>query len=708
MSASQRPHIFLDPGTNQGGELVVPFFSPLNGIVSYLTGGVNNQAKRMGSIWLASLNDLQSHNGSATDVAIRYWIWMEDIKLSGPTDYNFSTIVPQSGTVDEYGSGAISKPAHAISKLAGALEKAPVIGGYALATRMVADNVAKVASAFGYSRPTIIKDLDLYNPRFVGTLAVTDTGDTCQKFSLDSKQEVTIDPRVTGLSAVDEMSISHLAGIESLLTQFTWLPSFDPLDILWSCLVHPTLCNRATSAISDDDELGLTPMAWLAIAFRYWRGKIKFRFQVVGSAFQRGKMRIVYDAVQSTPIPEFNTVRSTVIDLASQRDCEIIVPWNSHYPWLEVKEPNDDFVRDGGLAFGNGDQINGGITVLVNNRLISPDTPYPVRVNVYVSGVDMEFGAPYNRRLESFSYFPVNPPLGLLKAEEESTEKKDLVYKEVIEPQSGMEPLPDADVGQNNPDGGDVLFDGVDNANMMQDLIGMGESVTSLRQLFKRYCFVWVDGFHWTGLDSGLEYAFKCDRHAFPPYRGAAPNVVPSGAPVNLTKNTHLNWFTPAFAARRGGVRFKMVPSRAPCECNRSVWVTRNCDNCNYANLVSDGFNLNNTTAYVQAVQGNDMPMGWDGMAITPAEQNPVLEFEVPYYMGKRWVSARNSNFTGASAQGLSYQFGANYIPTAGGVVSPLWYVFAAASEDYSLSFFMGVPRCYMPGETNPQPPVPP
>jgi hypothetical protein len=77
---SQRPHVYLDPTCCQGGELELPFFTPLN--VLDIT---RSDWRTMGEIDIVSLNNLKHANGATDPITISVFAWAENLSLAVPT-----------------------------------------------------------------------------------------------------------------------------------------------------------------------------------------------------------------------------------------------------------------------------------------------------------------------------------------------------------------------------------------------------------------------------------------------------------------------------------------------------------------------------------------------------------------------------------------------------------------------------------------------
>jgi hypothetical protein len=135
VQGSQMPHVFLDPTTSTGGELCLPFFFEKNNV--NLTA---LEYQNLGRLHIISLNDLRHANGATDKATVSIFAWLEDVELNMLTSLDIAAIVPQSGKeVDEAnGSGVVSGPATAISKISATLSEAPYIGPFAMATSKAA------------------------------------------------------------------------------------------------------------------------------------------------------------------------------------------------------------------------------------------------------------------------------------------------------------------------------------------------------------------------------------------------------------------------------------------------------------------------------------------------------------------------------------------------------------------------------------------
>lgn len=456
VQASQRPHVYLNPTTCEGGELVLPFFFYKNTLDI-----TRAEWRDMGIVTVASLNGLQHANNAPEPVTITVFAMAENVNVSTPTSVLFPGIEPQSAEVPiepegkmcvctrciraalavlsgdracastprqdsplsddtflrwvhqanektppediifepQSGEepadeyGVVSAPAHQVANLAGDLSNAPIIGPYARATQMIASGIAAMAQLFGFSRPRVVEEPCSYLPRHAGHLAVTNVRDNISSLAVDAKKEVTVDGRVVGLDGMDEMALVPIACRESYLTTFNWSTTDNPNQPLYSQRISPLMFNK------EGDNFHLTPSAWTTLPFAYWKGSVELRFKIVCSEYHRGRIRIVWDPLYfSSDYSEVYNVNYTeVIDISETRDFSVRIGWGQQTSYLPTGTLSDmfDLTLPRTLYDSVNPFCNGAISVLVVNQLTTPASPQPIEINVYTKMCeDYEVAAP--------------------------------------------------------------------------------------------------------------------------------------------------------------------------------------------------------------------------------------------------------------------------------------------------------------------------
>lgn len=572
ISASQRPHLWIDPASSMGGVMKLPFYYP-NDAIDITEADVAFAFNKMGDLWLTNITSLFHASGS-DPITITFFAWCENVTLSAPTQSNMGSLSPQAGEISvgsgqagaEYGKGPISKPATFVKSVADALQTVPVIRPFATATSIVAGAIGSLATMFGYSRPHVLEGIRRRKIWNAGNVANCDAEDTCDSLALTSKQEVSIDPRIVGLSDADELTIKNIAGTECWFDFVDWKKEDNPHQILVSLPVTPQMWRVGAKKIPPSKEgIAHTPMSYCCIPFRLWKGTINYRFQVIASGYHKGRLLFVWDPVTSHDVPEMNTVHSRVIDIAEQRDFTISIGWGSNRPMLLVRDPvNADTMANRTKYAGNANYQNGVLTCYVLNKLVSssPDTN-AIFLNVIVSCDDLEVANP-NSRVRLYTPIPT-PTL--------------VPDDDTLDPQAGI--LSDANTSGevNAPEDVEQIED-MGNTNPTDYLphVCTGERVASFRQLLKRYCY--SDSIH--AKDNGKAdavFRFRHQRAIEPLFRGYTTKGIhvhpTNGEKMNACALTMMAFVSGMFHGWRGGIRYKLVPTGTSFFKPSRVYITR-------------------------------------------------------------------------------------------------------------------------------------
>jgi hypothetical protein len=682
VQASQWPHIFLDPTTSTGGEMVLPFFYHKN----YLTIP-ESEWTDMGQLYFRTLNTLLHANGATDNVTISVFAWAEDVSLSVLTSVDTTTLQPQMGEeseIDEANkTGMISGPATAVAKMSNALSAIPAIKPYALATEAVANNVAKIAKQFGYCRPPETKNPSPMRLFPTSSLAVTNVPDTAQKLTVDDKQELSIDPRIAGLGSADPMAIKEIAKRESFLTKFSWNQGTVPETLLWNARVSPvTWAESSLSPVS----FHFPACAMAAMPFKFWTGSMKFRFQIVCSAFHKGRLKIVYDpnyfgAMAGVRFSEYNINYTEVIDIADTQDFTIEIGNGQPYTLLDRHTPCVDSVTQmySTTAYTSKEAGNGVIGVFIVNELTTPNslTDNNIEVNVFVSmGEDFEVFVPD----DSFQRFVFRPQMG-----------------EEIVSEAQNTPEPSAPQQAESDNLGPSQQD-----NSMINMVYTGESILSFRTLLKRYNLWRRESLNINAVGAAFAYTNDINMAAYPFLRGNVAGAVDASttAPYNFVNTVLMHWVTYAFQGFRGSIRYKaltnMVNVTSSFQGNMTIQrkPVRDTLYSKFQGNVTGFVNPNNAAASVvldYAATVSRINTGVRGMTFANLGINPATEFEMPYYSNERFVPGKVQDWTKTSQGVEGYKVKVNSIVGDKSTVD--FYV--AAGEDFQVYMWTGLPRCY-------------
>lgn len=691
VEASQRPHVFLDPTNSQGGDLELPFFTYEN-VLDIVTQTWQN----MGTVNIKSMQDLKHANGANVPVTINVFAWAEDVKFAIPTQFEPASISPQA---DEYGMKPISRIAGAVAKMAGMLSSAPAIGPFARATEIGAQALGAIATLFGYSKPQIL-ECEMFIPRTKTNLAVTNTPEDSTKLTMDVKQELSIDPRTAGLGSDDELSINYIASRESYLCEFPWPIGAVQETLLWNGVVDPGITNL-------DDAYHLPALAFATMPFKYWRGTLKYRFQIVCSAFHKGRLKIVYDPVGTPPVAgvsptqpsaEYNTAYTTIVDIADNTDFTIDVGWGQNTTYREHLGIPQTIVpydtewlgyTSSTVPFGNGT-----IAVYVVNELTTPNSavPYDIAINVFVSaGYGFEVAGPTN---EYVGRMRVTEPL--------------FVARDEFLPESSelMVEMPDSI--PTNPQLIDSMAETID-SNDAANLVYFGERVSSFRQLLKRYNLVEIaPAADPPAVPAGTQSNLEIHRYNLPLVSGYYPNSTTASSVVEVVNggrkyvygfNNILNYTTLAFAGWKGGVRYFIDASTTVATGTSTTTVDRLQDPVFPSNTlqeVGDQILVGPKGNIYNSFRGSS---GMSGTAMQATNVNPTLSFEVPYYSRYRFAPAKRMTTFDVAGANDPDPFQNGWVYRLKGPAhdeGASLYIYASAAEDFTTFFFLGCPRIFV------------
>lgn len=664
VQVSQQPHVFINPTTSSGGEIVCPFFFHKN----YMSiPGLDWNT--MGSLTIRTINGLKHANDALDSVTISVFAWAEDVSLSVLTSVEPSGFSPQSGTeVDEANAkGSISGPSTALAKIASKLSMVPVIGPYAMATSNMAESVAGMAKLFGYSRPSVTSDPNPFKPIAVSELAMTTVPDCMSKFALDDKQELSIDPRIAGLGSGDPLSIVDIARKESYLTNFNWAMGTAPETLLWNARVSPVLWAESTGT---PKSYHLPACAVAALPFRYWTGTMKFRFQLVTSSFHKGRVKVAYDPGYFSS-NEYNTNYLRIVDIADTTDFTIEIGNGQEVTLLDHSNPGVDSVSTvySTTNYTSREPGNGVISFYVVNELTTPNSTVDnsIRVNVYISAGDD---------------FQVFVP-------------EDIFQTLVFKPQAGTETstiVPDGlgDTELDKPEDqlslkmGPALTD-------LQDLnkVFTGESIRSFRQILKRY------NLHTTiGCGATTRYRFDFQRRAFPFLRGNVSGAIhrdSADEPYNFANTIMLHWVTACFQGWRGSIRYKYLyrgkSSNPPTLYVSRTWDEADADAFSLAFAAYTSVNDAASSCVYSPAVDYKVPTGIQGASYRTGFINPSSEFEVPFYSSWRFMPGKFSTVgENSSYRGVFF---------SDGDATTALDVWTAIGEDFQTYMWTGMPPLY-------------
>jgi len=471
LSQSQGSYI-IDVKENKPVILKIPFIStkPMHRLFNSVATVISDVTSYddfvgAGSLYIATLNQVKAVTTTPSVINVAVSAWFEDVELGAPTASHVE--ITTEADFDERKVGPIERLSSQAAQVASALMSVPILQPYALASKMMLGGLSRFAALFGWSKPVIDK-LPAYvkNEPFRNGANVIGV-DTCKRITLDPKQELTVDGRFLG-DGTDEMSISYLADIATYWETFTWQDSDTSLTPIFTAIVNP-----AMATILYDDPIAYfyqpTALYFATMPFNFWRGTITYRFDIVCSAFHRGKIAVIFEPniAQLTLINSslsLNKQFVRIVDIQETQSFEVCVEWAHCREWAQTATSlaSVSMVNPtSGQALASSLLANGYITVVPYTELQSPDDS-DVYVNVFVHSEDMQVNHLTYDKLPTDRRVPVEE---LLIEEEEKFELE-------------------SDTSQ------DVSCDELNTSTAVASLIAydhFGERPISFRALLKRY-----------------------------------------------------------------------------------------------------------------------------------------------------------------------------------------------------------------------------
>lgn len=616
-----------------------------------------------------------------SEVDATIWIWAENIDVQLPTGLpmgqiqsdwatptgedptsfhqEFSQMRPEPSQArldKERKPGILSKILDIGGRMAMAASAIPKIGVFAMAGGAIARGLGKLVSIFGWSKPMVdfvptqvramyMRGMTNYNGPFDGKNMA---------FDWDNQTDI---PTFLHGTDEDEMAFAYILKRPVFLDAYQMTASNIAGDLLWKWPVDPTACRKVTNTTSDAPafhgtgvQFFNTYMSYISNLFQYWRGSICYKWKVVKTPFHSGRIRVAYcPGAQLDTDPttiDFSKCYQKVFDLRQTTEFDICVPYNWYTPWKDVLLGNytstSHPVLDG--------EAQGMLYVHVVNALRNPST-CASNIEFIVesaAGEDFQFAIPG----VSSATFP------LIDSQDTMSELSGVAY---TSPSGEIQ----ADDMFGNPTQPDVGI----------NALGIGEVITSFRQLLKRYM-------------NNDPSSFDIDFTGWYPYRGIPTEDVGSTAEV-LTRlkqlSTMFRWAMSLYRFQSGPMRVSAVDNSIP----------------------TDG-------KLVNTLQLVPMRIGGFDNSVTPAaqvgrsfatqarSQEPVIELEVPFYQqipalltdvgGPKFIS---SEFLPTATQAFRYSpnnEGSIVSTPPGGTTWDKYVTWSHIGERFSFGLMLGPP----------------
>lgn len=517
------PHADFDLADSQSMTLRIPFVAPITHL---------NLVRNQWSIGTMTATVYGQLAGGDTNIGGSVWGHFEDVDLTVPTGLPLypvvvpacplSTIKTQAqvnlkGEASASG-GTVSSMARAVGSVSKIAAGIPGLAHIAAPVSAVAGIVGNIASAFGFSKPVSEK---LVEPVQVSTARHANNYngvDMSKKLAFDTTNGLSMDPLFG--SKVDEMSLSYIARTPNYYNSFRFRKVDTAGTVLYKTRVSP-IGEYQYYYDSAHPIYAFTHLAYVARAFKYWSGGIKYKFRFVKTKFHSGRLRIIIvpQAVNGTNETlatfDVNKCISYVVDLKEKSEFEFLVPFTFHAPMMPTGHngTNSTVGKAPGHSY---------VVVQVLNELRTPSALVSDKIDVIVEkagGEDIAFHVPMQVEgavVTADGFAPIPP-------------------KKTVAQVSTRE---DVQLGQDSPRS---FLDAVPLTSPSPALSCVGETVTSVRQLLKRF----------------QQVALATDKATLlQPYAGVGW-IHPGNTGDTTNTMDYYSYFMPLYAFMRGGMRMK-------------------------------------------------------------------------------------------------------------------------------------------------------
>lgn len=381
-----------------GTELDICSGAPVNLVIPYCSTlshyNLITTESTMGTLYITTLNPITSGE-STTKASYTIFAWFEDIELHVPTSKPVS--VPEifeAQIFTEENTKTNGAPISGVMSTIGSVAKnisgiSPKLASISKPVEWISRFLSGGLAASGFNKPTSLsQNISIEN--FPGKYFTNADGvDRSVKLATMPDNSLV---QHSGMfsSVMDEMDINYIASKSCvMISNAEWKTTDVAGTVLkymnvtpGSCASDPTLSNTYNT----------TMLAFIASMFTYWRGGIKYRFAVSKTAYHSGRLRISFHPgiYNSTDTGDSSFVYNKILDLSISSEIEFVVPYVSNTPWklCEVFDYADVITANYSTGVVK-------IEVLTPLVVASSSVSSSVQFNVWISGdSDISFAVP--------------------------------------------------------------------------------------------------------------------------------------------------------------------------------------------------------------------------------------------------------------------------------------------------------------------------
>ncbi|APG77468.1 hypothetical protein [Sanxia picorna-like virus 4] len=680
---SQLPCIITDLSKEKGGEISMPIICPANGLDITELQQIGDAFK----LHYVPLVETRKPLNSAIVPQILVYAWLTDVSLTGTT---LTAELPQG---DEYTQDNAAKASSDHISLKEMVSK----GAGSVVGKATEVGISSLMSAMGFSNPNSQDGINPGVPRLVNNMSCYNGPVNIDSLAGDYKNEVLLDTEQLGYKDDDHMTLNSILGRWSLIGQFAVFTGIQsgPTRAI-SIPVTPMGCLVET----EPGNVVYTPSALgvAALPFTRWRGAITYRFQAIGTAFMKGKIKISHDVKSPSIITngdKYNTqiLNSVIWDLATTTTIDITVPWASNQIFKTCgllrtafnETIGDNVVADpdanGALILNQYSVINDNNEGLINILISVKGEPgmafgdmRPVLANYTFAGIDNTYtGTPQSGEFLDFDIDEVD----FVNSNEHIIYFNNGTYKlaniqiwrilmDALRNKSSSDDvseLPQSLAYASNLDDGLLtgnkpgtsmhvnitgLQDNIDDHDTLA-MVCMGEKWHSIRQIIKRYTHNWTRNIT-SSIAGDSYYRIRLpDRPVLKGWQGTkSMHNQPTNVPVTYARDSFLSFYSVCFLGYRGSLRHKVVVTNnhsATGLSHQSFFSVSRSPGGYLEDRVPVSATSINTSLNSISSSASAIPSMIDlraGATIGHTLINPVLEYSTPFYSRGKFCWAQD------------------------------------------------------------------
>lgn len=468
-NATGYPGVEIDIANGAPVELTIPYCSPLSHY------RLSNGESTMGDLVIRPIVPLDSGD-TGNSAPFSVLAWFENIDLTMPTNQivNVPLLEAQGEEMEENKDCMISPTVNQVANVAASAGEIPLLSQLAKPVEWVARAASGVLSTFGLNKPRNLHETATYANIPGKGYTNMDGLDNSVVLGAAPDNKLTEQEGIFS-SKYDEMDLDFVKKKSCIVKDIiTWSTTGQPSGTqLYYFQNSPSCLDTGTN------RLDPTTLCFLSTMFRYWRGGIKYRLTATKTAFHSGRLRIGFIPAggPQTPLGSLNLqfTHNWILDLSKSSEIEFEVPYVSNRPWTEVIPAGRQLPavwsstrRTGTLVF----------EVLTPLRAASTSVSQEVQLTLWHSGADdLEFAIP-----EFANTRVADDTVPFLEEEEEVEEERPILEAQIFNATDEAIEHREQEINSSTP-----MFDTSRQGYTMPEELSIGEKITSLRQLVKRF-----------------------------------------------------------------------------------------------------------------------------------------------------------------------------------------------------------------------------